>query len=56
MLALLVPLSGSIDPVVDRRGLQGRQKTTCKSRPGIYVALWVVWSVIVLESSFHAKL
>ena len=28
--ALLVPISGPIDPVVDR----GRQKTNCESRPG----------------------
>ena len=31
--ALLVPTSGPIDPVVDHRGLQGRQKTACESRP-----------------------
>ena len=34
-VALLVPLSGSIDPVVDRRGFTGlQQKIACKSRPG----------------------
>ena len=32
--ALLVPISGPIDPVVDCRGLQGQQKTACESRPG----------------------
>ena len=32
--ALLVPISGPIDPVVDRRGFTGRQKTACESRPG----------------------
>ena len=32
--ALLVPISGPIDPVVDRRGFTGSAKTACESRPG----------------------
>ena len=34
--ALLVPISGPIEPVVDRRGLQGRQKTPVKADLAIY--------------------
>ena len=32
--ALVVPISSSIDPVVDCRGFTGSSKTACKSRPG----------------------
>ena len=32
--ALLVPISGPIDPVVDCRGFTDWQKTTCEGRPG----------------------